>query len=408
MTAVVTVGLVLFIATTPFYYINKIYAVEPETPVTDGADVSDTVDVEELEIGDYKDVMSVDETQEIAVTVLPQNATEQTVTYESSDESVLTVDSKGTVKGISAGKATVTVSAGGMTKRVSIRVREATAYIEVDSDYLVLKSGEVHQIRARAMPGGASQDIAYKSLNPKVARVTKTGVVKAQAMGSASILVSNDEMSAGITVIVNEVSAAPRVGGVVGAKAEGSDGEDVVGEESGAEYAELLSLVNGLGRARVPVADYPTLTKKILSAIYAANADVELTGPDYSIGVAGGDIVNMENELATVVAFAERPDGVGFLLNRGRNLPGKVRLTVTDKELMKKYVYLYNDAKKKYELLDVRDGGSLTLDAGGEYLMTDEKISGFGIDPFIVGVAAAAVGAAIVVFIIAKRRYWFW
>jgi hypothetical protein len=387
-----------------------VYAVENETPTTGIGDVSDamsTVDVEDIEIDDHKDVISVDETLELAVTVLPVNATEQTVSYESSDEKVITVDSKGKVKGIAPGKATVTISVGGLTKRVSIKVRETTEYIDVDTDYLIMKTGEVHTVRAKAVPGGASQDISYKSLSPRIAKVTKTGVIKARATGSASIIVSNDEMSVGITVIVNKGSASPSRGGKKDSPKD-SGGEAESDTESDEEYAALVSYIDDSGGAALSVSDYPALTTEMLAAIYAANAYVKLSGADYTMRISGGDIVNTENELATVVTFLKNPDGVEFLLNRGHNLPGRVKLSITDKGLIKKYVYLYNNAKKKYELLDVKDGDSLVLDAGGKYLMADEKIDGLKINRNLIAIASAAVAVVIIIFIILKRRYWFW
>lgn len=381
-----------------------------EAPVTDGTigdgtDATEVIDVSGIEIGDYKEVMSVGETQEISVTVLPQNATEQTVSYESSDEDVVTVNSKGTVKGVSAGKALVTISAGGVTKRVSIKVREATEYLDVDVEYLVMKIGETRAVRAKALPKGASQDITYKSLNPKVAKVTKTGVIRARSMGSTSIFVSNDEMSVGITVIVGKVSAAPDAGGKGDAEEQGGEGD---AEGAGAEEAAFISAIRSSGEATVSALDCPALTAEMLSALYAAGAKVEIRGAGYAIRLSGGDIVNTGNELATSVAFVRNAEGVEFLLNRGRNLPGRIELVLTDRDIQKKYVYLYNDAKKRYELLDAKDGASLLLDVGGKYLMTDEKRGGFGIDPFVAGVAASTIGAAIVVFVLLKRRYWFW
>jgi hypothetical protein len=166
--------------------------------------------------------------------------------------------------------------------------------------------------------------------------------------------------------------------------------------------------MDAAGRASVTVADYPALTPEMIEAIYAADASVEVAGAGYTMRISGGDIVNTGNELATGITFSENADGVEFLLNRGRNLPGRVRLGITDGELPEKYVYLYSNTKKKYELLDVREGDALILDVGGKYLLTDEKIAGFRVNPFIVFVSAAALAAAIIVFIIVRRRYWFW
>jgi uncharacterized protein YjdB len=432
LSVIVTVGIILFFAAAPEVPAHAAYAAETgasvsetavtEESVTDGAvtdetitdgaitggsETSDTIDVSDIEIDEYKDIVFIDETQELSVTVLPADATDPTISYKSSNKRVLTVNSKGVLKGVSAGKATVTISAGGLKKRITIKVRQATEYIDVDSDYLVLEKGDAHRIKAKAMPKGALQDLSYKSLDPKVAKVTKRGVVSARSVGSTSIVVSNEEMSVGITVIVNEVSAAPEGGDKGEYTGDPDSGGEGVGSV-GAGTAAFVSDIKSNGRATVSAADCPTLTAEMLSAIYTADAEVEIQGIDYLIRLSGSDIVNTENELVTNIAFVNDAGDIGFLLNGGRNLPGKLQVALADRSLLKEYVYLYNDAKETYELLNVKDGDSLTLDVGGKYLMTDEKRGGSGIDPFIIGVAASAIGAAVSIFIMVKRKYWFW
>ncbi len=65
------------------------------------------------------------ETDTLVATVLPGNATNKAITWNSSDTSVATVDSKGKVKGISVGKAIVTARANnGITATVTVTVNE--------------------------------------------------------------------------------------------------------------------------------------------------------------------------------------------------------------------------------------------------------------------------------------------
>ena len=68
----------------------------------------------ELEEGD---------TVKLTATVLPSNATDKTVLWESSDKSVATV-SDGTVTAIAAGTANITASAGGKTAVCAVTVKK--------------------------------------------------------------------------------------------------------------------------------------------------------------------------------------------------------------------------------------------------------------------------------------------
>lgn len=69
-----------------------------------------------------------DNTFELEVTVTPNDATNKSVTWSSSNENVATVDSNGVVSGVASGDATITVTTvdGGLTAQCSVSVAEYT------------------------------------------------------------------------------------------------------------------------------------------------------------------------------------------------------------------------------------------------------------------------------------------
>ena len=75
----------------------------------------------------------------LSATVIPSDATDSTVTYQTSDEKIATVSSSGEVKGIAEGNVTISVSAGAVTKKIELKVKVATTKIELDTTYLVLR-----------------------------------------------------------------------------------------------------------------------------------------------------------------------------------------------------------------------------------------------------------------------------
>ncbi|MDE6591554.1 MAG: Ig-like domain-containing protein [Oscillospiraceae bacterium] len=66
--------------------------------------------------------IKVGETATFTATVEPENATDKTVTWTSSDENVAKVDSKGVVTGVAAGEATITATAGTQTATATVTV----------------------------------------------------------------------------------------------------------------------------------------------------------------------------------------------------------------------------------------------------------------------------------------------
>ena len=73
---------------------------------------------------DFTAVLYVGDTLNLSAAVLPSNAENQSLTWKSSDTSVLTVTSYGLVKALSEGEATVTVTAGGASDSYSITVKD--------------------------------------------------------------------------------------------------------------------------------------------------------------------------------------------------------------------------------------------------------------------------------------------
>lgn len=75
------------------------------------------------------------ESEQLTATVKPDNATNKTVTRESSNTAVATVDESGNVAAVAAGEATITVKTadGGHTATCQIKVTQATYNISIDA-----------------------------------------------------------------------------------------------------------------------------------------------------------------------------------------------------------------------------------------------------------------------------------
>lgn len=79
------------------------------------------------------------EPQSVAATVEPADATDQTVSYTSSDEAVATVDAAGTVTAVAAGEATITAKLAGLEAACAVTVTDPAAAAQEDGD---AESGE--------------------------------------------------------------------------------------------------------------------------------------------------------------------------------------------------------------------------------------------------------------------------
>ena len=66
--------------------------------------------------------LKVGNTQLLAAVVMPENATDKQVTWESSDTAIVTVGADGTVTAVAPGSATVTVRCGEVTASCTVTV----------------------------------------------------------------------------------------------------------------------------------------------------------------------------------------------------------------------------------------------------------------------------------------------
>ena len=99
---------------------------EPDTVRTGTTRVVVTTKVESLTFDKGEGALTIGNSTTMKVSVLPETASNQTVTWKSSDESVATVDADGKVKAVKAGTATITASIGDVSAEYALTVRDVT------------------------------------------------------------------------------------------------------------------------------------------------------------------------------------------------------------------------------------------------------------------------------------------
>lgn len=346
--------------------------------------------VSDIEISEHEDFVEVGSTIGITATVLPNNASNTTITYKSSDDAIATVNSSGEVKGVKKGDVIIYVSAGDITKEVHIAVKVKTASLNVDNDYLIMKLGNTHQIVPSVLPGEANQNVTFRSTDTSVATVTDSGVVKAIGVGSSTIIVSNGDTSTAVSVIVNL---------------------DVAAEEykNGITLDTVNTLENEMDEYSLSInaSDVPVVDKELLYELYKNHEVLEIVGTGYTVTIDGKNIENYNNEFYTDIELENKPEGSSFNLNKGNYLCGNVTVHIDNQE--GSYLYLYNDSKEKYELLFSPNMSELKLSSGGKYLITSKKIKvKENIVKYITYGGCVFSGIGILIYIGIKRKYWFW
>lgn len=142
------------------------------------------------------------ESKKIAAKIIPGDS-DDSLSFESLDESTATVDSEGNVTGVKKGTASIKVSAGSVTKYVEVTVYVPVTGVTLNKDKATLNRGETVRLEATINPEDASdRSVTWESDNPKVASVDGNGLVTALKKGTATITASAGGKSASFVVTV--------------------------------------------------------------------------------------------------------------------------------------------------------------------------------------------------------------
>ncbi len=160
-----------------------------------GKSASCTVTVKQpvtrIDLSSYYPELYINETKQLIATVSPDNAGDKTVTWESKDPSIATVDNKGNITGKKAGSTEIKVTANdgsGKWTTCMVYVKQPVTSISLDKTSIELKPYESQKITAVVFPDNANNtSVTWSSSNPSVVTVYSNGLVYANSPGTATI-----------------------------------------------------------------------------------------------------------------------------------------------------------------------------------------------------------------------------
>lgn len=139
-------------------------------------------------------------TTTLKATVKPDNATDKSVTFASSDAKIATVGEKdGKVTAVKAGSADITVTTHDSAKKATCKVTVKDPVVNVtgvslDKTELSVEEGATAQLKDTVAPSNANnKKVAWKSGNPDTLTVDSNGKVTGVKVGSATVVVTTDD-----------------------------------------------------------------------------------------------------------------------------------------------------------------------------------------------------------------------
>ncbi len=158
-----------------------------------------SVSVTEVGLNKTSTTLIEGETETLVATVMPENATDKSVVWESGNESAATVSQEGLVTAVGEGKATITVktSDGGFSASCEVTVNKkviAVTSVVLGNTELTLVEGEEEKLAVAVTPENATdKSVVWESGNESVATVSQEGLVTAVGEGKATITVKTND-----------------------------------------------------------------------------------------------------------------------------------------------------------------------------------------------------------------------
>ncbi len=228
---------------------------------------------------------SVGQTATLIAMVTPDDATDKSVTWSSSDEGVTTVSSDGVVTAVANGTAIITATANdgsGKSATCEVTVNAPVVHttgVTLSKTMVTLTSaGETVQLTATVLPENASDNsVTWSSSDESVATVSSEGVVTAVANGTATITATTSDgtnLSASCEVTV-EIEHTQGIPGDVNGDTK-VNGADIVAVINYVLAASTVSVADVNGDTKVNGADIVAVINYVLSfdgarSYYGAN-----------------------------------------------------------------------------------------------------------------------------------------
>ena len=165
------------------------------------------------------------EPQSVTALVEPADATDYTVTYTSSDDSIATVDAAGNVTPVAAGETEVIaeIADKGLTATCHVVVTPAVEALYLSENAVTLGIGKEETLALTAEPEEVDVSAAvWASSDESIATVDDEGNVTAVAEGEATVTATLGGMEVTCEVTVSDKSASDSSGGGASASSSGN------------------------------------------------------------------------------------------------------------------------------------------------------------------------------------------
>ena len=241
--------------------------------------------VTKVELDKTSLTLDVGKSDTLTATITPSNATDKSVTWESSDTNIATVDANGKVTAVAPGTATITVTTVDQSKTATCEVTVTAATVPVTGVTLNKTStslyvGDTETLTATVEPSDATnKNVTWSSDDTSVATVDASGLVTALARGTAVITATaadGNGANATCTVTVSRYSS----GGGGSSRPTPSLSDQAIDDIQDARPGDTVEITLRPGRT--------TLEREVFEALAGQDITLEIDAGDGVLWTVNG------------------------------------------------------------------------------------------------------------------------
>ena len=147
--------------------------------------------------------LEVGENAQLTTHIGPDAASDRSVTWTSSNPSVVSVSENGEITAHAAGEATISaVAANGVSAALPVQTYTPVSAISFETEQYCMTVGESLPTGASVLPADAAHKLRWQSSAPDVAAVDESGTIRAYSAGTAILQAQADGVTAEISVTV--------------------------------------------------------------------------------------------------------------------------------------------------------------------------------------------------------------
>ena len=172
-----------------------------------------SVKPESLVLSSEKMTIKTSNSQSVSYEILPENTSDKTVTWSSSNSDIASVNNVGIITANNAGECTITAKCGDLTATLSVVVIKPVEQLILNKYEVSLVEKETFSLACTIVPEDATdEEITWTSSDASIAKVDEKGLVTALKAGKCTITASCNEKIATANInIEKKVEATEKV-----------------------------------------------------------------------------------------------------------------------------------------------------------------------------------------------------